>query len=223
MNLIFFDIDGTLLISKGAGGRSIVRVMKSTFQVKDKIARIEIHGQTDRGIATQLFQSHAIDDNEDNWVRFTTGYLEILDDELEKSDGSLLPGIPDLLGVLRQEEHVEMALLTGNIEQGARKKVAHFGIDEFFTWGGFGDNHRDRSEMARNAMQVAQQQLNLEQVENIFVIGDTPNDIRCGKAISATTIAVATAGFSRQELEAHSPDFVFDDLSDLDQIVPVLT
>lgn len=223
MNLLFFDIDGTLLLSQGAGGRSIVRVMKSIFEVQEEIARIEIHGQTDRGIASQLFAAHAIDDNEQNWTKFIDGYLQILDDELASSEGSLLPGIPSLLLKLEQQEHVELALLTGNIEQGARKKVEYFGISEYFSWGGFGDAHRDRADMARNAMQVAQEKMNLDQVENVFVIGDTPNDIRCGKAIDAKTVAVATAGYTRDQLADHDPDYLLDDLANTEEVMSILT
>ena len=210
------------MISQGAGGRSITRVMKSEFGVQEEIARIEIHGQTDRGIATQLFDAHQIEDNEENWNRFTSGYLEILDEELEKSDGHLLPGFPELLEELEKEPQVELALLTGNIAEGAQKKIDFFGIGEFFSWGGFGDQHRDRSDMARGALEVAHSRLDSSSVENVFVIGDTPNDIRCGKAISATTIGVATAGYSYDELETYQPDHLFHDLGDVDRVASLL-
>jgi phosphoglycolate phosphatase len=223
LNLVFFDIDGTLLLSQGAGGRSIVRTMRSVFETKEEIARIEIHGQTDRGIATQLFQAHGIDDTEQNWNRFAAGYLEILGDELCRCEGSLLPGIPVLLPTLQANPNIELALLTGNLQKGAVKKIKHFGIETFFTWGGFGDRHRDRSDLAQNAMELAASNIEIDRLENIFVIGDTPNDIRCGKAISATTIAVATSDFSYNALRSHSPDFVLKDLSDLDQVVSILS
>ena len=220
---MLFDIDGTLLISKGAGGRSITRVMRSTFEIRQEIARIEIHGQTDRGIASQLFRAHSIDDNEENWERFTTGYLDILDEELRNCDGNLLPGIPVLLSVLSENTQIESALLTGNIEQGAKKKIEYFGIEHFFSWGGFGDQHRDRRDLARHTLEIAKSKINPDQLENVFVIGDTPNDIRCGKAISAKTIAVATSGYTCRELESHSPDFVLHDLGDIDKVVSILS
>lgn len=222
MNLIFFDIDGTLLISQGAGGKSITRVMKNVFGVQEEIARIQIHGQTDRGIATQLFDAHSIDDTRDNWQLFTTSYLEILDEELEKSEGHLLPGVPNLLNDLKQRPQVEMALLTGNIARGAQKKVDYFGIGDFFQWGGFGDEHRDRSDMARNAMKIAGERMDLDSIDNVFVIGDTPNDIRCGKAINATTIGVATAGYTFEELADCEPDLVLQDLSNTGRLIEIL-
>lgn len=222
VNLIFFDIDGTLLISQGAGGRSIIRTLRDVFGVTEEIAKIEIHGQTDRGIATQLFLAHNIDDNEENWLKFTAGYLDILDEELEQSGGSLLPGIPELLQSLEPRSDVELALLTGNIARGAQKKVNYFGIGEYFSWGGFGDNHRDRSDMARSAMETARLKVDVDEVNSVFVIGDTPNDIRCGKAIDAVTVAVATAGYTFDELAKCEPDYVLHDLSDLEQVTSIL-
>ena len=223
MNLVFFDIDGTLLISQGAGGKSIVRVMRTIFGIREEIAEIEIHGQTDRGIASQLFQAHAIEETESNWKRFVSGYLGILGEELEACEGSLLPGVPDLLECLARSPQVELALLTGNIEKGARKKVDYFGIGDYFAWGGYGDHHRDRSDLARSAMETAASRLDLETLENVFVIGDTPNDIRCGKAIDAVTVAVATGGSTGEQLRPYTPDFLVNDLSDVESMVEILS
>lgn len=222
LNLIFFDIDGTLLISPGAGGRAITRIMKSTFNLSGEIARIEIHGQTDRGIATQLFKAHGIEDSALNWKRFKNSYLEVLDEELTRAQGCLLPGIQPLLHSLQQSPTIEVALLTGNIEIAAFKKIKHFGIDQYFSWGGFGDQHRDRSDMARAAIKLAGQRKEINSIENVYVIGDTPNDIRCGKAINAITIAVATASYSAEQLSDYDPDWLFPDLSDLDMILSLL-
>lgn len=224
MNLVFFDIDGTLLLSQGAGGRSITKVMREVFGIVGEIARVEIHGQTDRGIATNLFRAHGIEDTDDNWSQFTEAYLEVLDEELASSDGWLLPGFPHLLEELtRQKSRIEMALLTGNMARGARKKVDYFGVGGFFTWGGFGDLHRDRSDLARSTMEMAKSRIKSEPLDEVFVIGDTPNDIRCGKAISAKTIGVATAGYTFEQLQACEPDYVFRDLSDVEAMVSILS
>lgn len=222
MNLLFFDIDGTLLSSQGAGGRSIIRTLKGEFQVREEIARVPIQGQTDRGIATNLFAAHNMDDSPDNWSRFKASYLNFLDEELQQCNGSLLPGVIDLLDDLAGRSQIALALLTGNIEAGAWQKVRYFGVDQFFSWGAFGDEHRDRSDLAKNAMVLAGQKLNFEEIDQVFVIGDTPNDIRCGKAIGATTVAVASAGYSREKLRECRPDFLLDDFSDRDQAISIL-
>ena len=127
-------------------------------------------------------------------------------------------------GKMTARERIEYLLdpKTKNIEIAAFKKIKHFGIDQYCSWGGFGDQHRDRSDMARAAIKLAGQRKEINSIENVYVIGDTPNDIRCGKAINAITIAVATASYSVEQLSDYDPDWLFPDLSDLDMILSLL-
>jgi len=100
-----------------------------------------------------------------------------------------------------------LGLLTGNTRAGARIKLAHYGLDQYFDFGGFGDNHFERDDVAREALSATRERLgDAVDLDRVWVIGDTPNDVRCGRAIQARTIAVATGDHTREELAAANPD-----------------
>ena len=116
-----------------------------------------------------------------------------------------------------------LALLTGNLRRGAQLKLAHYGIWDFFEFGAFADDHHDRNYLGPFAQERARAAHSVEfAAANIDVIGDTPHDIACGKAIGARTIAVATGSFSREKLSKHEPDFIFRDFSDVENVMAEL-
>jgi phosphoglycolate phosphatase-like HAD superfamily hydrolase len=116
-----------------------------------------------------------------------------------------------------------LALLTGNLVRGAEIKLAHFGVWHFFEFGAFSDDHHDRNELGHFARARALDRHGIDfPPESIYVIGDTPRDIECGRAIGARTVAIATGIYSRTELAGHRPDFLFEDFSDTAAIVTAL-
>ncbi len=129
--------------------------------------------------------------------------------------GRVLPGIADLLKTLSERDDVLVGLLTGNVRAGARVKLGFFGLYDYFTCGGFGDVHLDRDDVAHEAVGAVQLRLNGSMVrDRVWVIGDTPLDVRCARAIGASVAAVATGWHSTAELAAHAPDLLLTDLSD---------
>jgi phosphoglycolate phosphatase-like HAD superfamily hydrolase len=116
-----------------------------------------------------------------------------------------------------------MGLLTGNFEAGAVCKLEHYKIADYFAFGGYGDVHRHRDDVARDSLGKAQQYLNAEiSPSDVWVIGDTPSDVQCGRAIGANVIAVATGLFKLEELEATNPDHLFADFADVDRVVSTI-
>src|SRR5205085_6726418 len=120
---------------------------------------------------------------------------------------------------LRKQRHgredVAVGLLTGNIRAGARVKLGHFGLFDYFALGGFGDHHFDRDDVAREAWDEIHRRFNGRvAAERVWVIGDTPLDVRCARCIGAKAVAVATGWHSRDELAEHAPDLLLTDLSD---------
>jgi phosphoglycolate phosphatase len=218
--LLLFDIDGTLIASGGAGERALRAAVREQFGIDDDLKTIEIAGRTDSGIARQLFARHGIEESPENFARFFDGYLHHLERLLPQIHGRLLPGILPLLEALKAHPDVVLALLTGNLARGARLKLTHYGVWHYFEFGAYADDHHDRNELGRFACARALEQRGCEFApEQIFVLGDTPHDIACARAIGAKAIAVVTGGATREQLATHAPDFLFDDLSDLDAVL----
>jgi phosphoglycolate phosphatase-like HAD superfamily hydrolase len=215
MHVFLFDIDGTLLSSGGAGKSAMEAALCQCFGVVLSRQRIPFAGRTDRAIAKDLFALHDVPFAEDTFQRFVVCYLQLLPAHLQRCAGAVLPGIASLLQRLRQRGDVALGLLTGNLQRGAKLKLGHYAIDDYFAFGGFGDVHHDRDEVARESIVAAAAHLGrAPDLERVWVIGDTPLDIRCARAVGARVAAVATGGHSVAELQAAGPDLVFGDLTD---------
>ncbi|MEO7166198.1 MAG: HAD family hydrolase [Spartobacteria bacterium] len=218
--LLLFDIDGTLIHSGGAGLQALQDVLRDDFGIVDNLDGIEVAGRTDSGIVHQILRKQKIEPNEENTDRFLAHYLELLADELPQCAGRVLPGVAELLPLLQARPQNVLALLTGNLRRGAQLKLEHYGIWDFFAFGAFADDHHDRNELGRFAQQRARERYTRDfDGAAIDVIGDTPHDIACGKAIGARTIAVATGSFTRAQLAACEPDRIVDDFSEFEAVI----
>jgi phosphoglycolate phosphatase len=227
MKLVLFDIDGTLLSSEGAGVRAMRGALTELFgTIGDPAYRYD--GKTDRQIVRDLMRGHGhhdeyIDERMDELLDL---YLKGLAREVESGERvpRALPGIPELLDALESKEHVTLGLLTGNIEPGAKVKLAAAGVDvSRFRVNAFGSDHEHRPELPGVAQRRAADFLGRELSGNaIYVIGDTPADIRCGDAIGARAIGVATGHYSVEELRRHEPYAVFENLAGTSAVVRVI-
>jgi phosphoglycolate phosphatase-like HAD superfamily hydrolase len=218
--LLLFDIDGTLITSGGAGEAALKDAMRSRFGVEEDLAGIILAGATDARIARELLEKHGISVSPENVAALLDTYLGHLSERIGRHNGKLLPGIVPLLNVLSQREDAVLALLTGNVSRGAEIKLTHYGVWDFFEFGAFADDHHDRNELGKFARARALERHGEEfPPSRIYVIGDTPKDIECGRAIGACTVAIATGHYSAAELKEHSPNFLFEDLSDTDRVV----
>lgn len=219
-HVLFFDIDGTLLRTGGAGQKAMERALVEEFGVDCGFDRILTAGRTDCGIVDEIFARHGLSDTPVERARFRQSYLERLSLFLERNEGGLLPGVVPLLESLAATRGVYLSLLTGNYAEGAWTKLRHFGLDRFFQTGGFGDDHAHRNDVARVARHTVQSHLGIDLSEcRLWVIGDTPADIRCGQAIGARTIGVATGVYSLAELEPHAADHLFEDFGEPGDVI----
>ena len=221
--LLLFDIDGTLITSGGAGEAALKDAMRSRFDVEEDLDGIILAGATDARIARELLQKHSIAVSAENVAALLDTYLGHLDERIGRHDGKLLPGIVPLLNALSERSDAVLALLTGNVSRGAEIKLTHYGVWDFFEFGAFADDHHDRNELGKFARARALERHGEEfPPSRIYVIGDTPKDIECGRAIGAFTVAIATGHYSSAELRDHAPDFLFEDLSDTARVVALL-
>ncbi len=214
MNLFLFDIDGTLVSTGGAGIAALEAGLAEEFGIGGCIEKLTLSGRTDRAIATDLLRLSGLADSDENRSRLQEAYLRHLPSCLHRLRGRILPGVVELLERLRQRPNTMIGLLTGNIRHGARIKLGHFGLAEHFAFGGFGDRHLDRDEVAREALAAWQEHVGYNSSPQcIWVIGDTPHDITCARAIAARSVAVATGWHPREELANYRPDVLLDDLT----------
>lgn len=218
--LLLWDIDGTLLHTGRAGAHALSRIVREEFGAEDDLSDIEFAGKTDRAIMRDILSKYGKPIDDESVRPFTEKYIARLPNELPRRDGYVLPGIRELLTKLRTRPHIVLGLLTGNLERGAKLKLQHYGLAEFFDFGAFADDHHDRNELGAFARERAREKHGHDfDAADIDVIGDTGHDIACGKAFGARTIAVATGSWSRERLAQHAPDFLFDDFSAVEDVL----
>ena len=214
MHAVLFDIDGTLIHTDGSGMTALQIAFAEAFD-RPRPAEIEMAGRTDRGIVAALFREHGIEDSWGNWERFSTAYLRHLVVQLPLRAGRILPGVVALLEQLASRRDVAVGLLTGNMRDGARIKLQHFGLDGYCPFGGFGERHPERNAVAAEALaaacRFAGQALPSERV---WVVGDTPWDIRCARHIGAKAVAVSSGFAPREALARENPDLLLPDLQE---------
>jgi phosphoglycolate phosphatase len=221
--LLLFDIDGTLIHSGGAGVHALKSAFTERFGIVDDLHDIEIAGMTDSGIVVSILNKHKIPATNENVSAFLDSYVHFLSLELPRRVGKLLPGVLELLEKLKSRPHLVLALLTGNVSRGAQLKLEHYGVWHFFEFGAFADDHHDRNRLGTVARARAKEKHGRQfSTSEIDVIGDTPRDIACGKAFGARTIAVATGTWKRDQLAKYEPDFLIDDLSNVQGIIDTL-
>jgi phosphoglycolate phosphatase-like HAD superfamily hydrolase len=223
MHVFLFDIDGTLVLSGGAGKAAMEAALRSAFGTKSGTTGIPFSGRTDRAILRDLFRRHGIEESAENAQRFLTVYLQHLPGCLSRHRGEILPGVAALLEQLHAHTHVMLGLLTGNVREGARLKLGHFGLFHYFRFGGYGDRHLHRDDVAREALGELRSHHGGDVAgERIWVIGDTPLDVQCARAIGARAAAVATGWHPREELAASKPDLLLNDFSDPEPLLACL-
>src|SRR5216110_1574886 len=211
--LLLFDIDGTLIHSGGAGVHALKSAFRERFGIADDLHGIEIAGMTDSGIVVSILNKHKIPATTENISAFLDSYVHFLSLELPRRRGKLLPGVLELLQRLKSRRHLVLALLTGNVSRGAQLKLEHYGVWHFFEFGAFADDHHDRNRLGSFARaRTKKTQARRFSTSESDVMGDTPRDIACGKALGARTIAVATGIWSRDQLAKYQPDFLIGDL-----------
>lgn len=224
MHVCLFDIDGTLLNTGGAGQAAMEAAMREQFGEREPVAGISYAGRTDRGIIQDIFRFYGLELSEDVRATFIAAYLRHLPAELACRPGLILPGVVELLSHLHKRDDVTLGLLTGNLLEGARRKLQHHGLDDYFDFalGAFGDEHVDRDDVARAALAVLSKHAPIADrmsLERLWVIGDTPADVRCARAIGAKALAVATGIYSRDELEGSGPDRLVDSFEDAEAVL----
>ena len=222
MPILLFDIDGTLVRTGGAGKAAMESALRAAFGVREIRDTVSYSGRTDRAIARDLLRVHDINPTQANQDRLRDEYLAQLPASLATHGGVVCPGVNELLAELRTRSGVVLGLLTGNVRAGANRKLAHFGLWDFFACGGFGDDHYERDDVARAAVAEVRAHLGRDfAAGDVWVIGDTPLDVQCARAVGAKAVTVATGWHPMEELQSHAPDLALADLSNPEDLLRV--
>lgn len=226
MKVLFWDIDGTLLRTGKAGLYAFQEATRQILGQTADFGRITTAGMTDCYIAAQIIQSTTGKEATDSDIAsLIQRYEELLPVHLAERQGYAIPPVTEILAELDTHPGFVSLLLTGNTIAGAKAKLTCYGLAQYFdfTASAFGDCCHNRSEVAAQALAHLRSRHPEVGLTDVYVIGDTPNDIRCGKEIGARTVAVATGTFSVQELAAHSPWWVIETLPFPSEFIHELT
>jgi phosphoglycolate phosphatase-like HAD superfamily hydrolase len=226
--LVLFDIDGTILLTAGAGRRAILAALTEEMDDHEAFDRIRFDGKTDPQIVAELLEA-AGDPNPREPTRLREvcrRYVGHLARELERptTHTTLMPGVRPLLDRLEAEAGLVLGLLTGNVADGAALKLRSGGIDPGrFRVGAFGSDSAHRSDLPAIAARRAEPMFGrVPAGADVVIIGDTPADIHCGAALSARAVAVATGGYTVADLAACGPHAVFENLSDTARVMEAI-
>lgn len=222
MKTCLFDIDGTLVMTGGAGQQAFAEAFAELFDVPEISQDVSFAGRSDRAIALDLMRAHGIPGDEENWRRFRAGYAKRLPAALERCTGSVLPGVESLIAKLEALGDVKLGLLTGNLRETAEVKLAYYGLWRHFSFGGFGDIHTSRNDIATTAVEEAVKHHEAEGVDYdhfVVVIGDTQHDVTCAKSIGAKAVAVPTGHTPAETLRAAGPDLLVETLEDCNSLL----
>ena len=213
MKLLLFDIDGTLVLTGGSGIRALHRAFCQVVGIVNALDGIRLHGKTDPAIVREIFSARGALQNADSYDQILAAYVEFLPEEVQRSENyRVLPGILRFLQDFQGRSDLAFGLATGNVEAGARIKLARGNLNRFFAFGGFGSDAENRTELVRRAAHNGSRLAGVTIDPNdIFVIGDTPRDIAAGREAGYRTVGVATSDYSTEDLSAAGADFVLSD------------
>jgi phosphoglycolate phosphatase len=222
--LVLFDIDGTILLSSGAGRRAIIAALAEDVGTHESWERIRFDGKTDPQILVELLEAagHSEDPDEERVRTLGRKYVGLLREELSRPGHrtTLMPGILPLLDRVEQDALTVPGLLTGNFAEGAALKLHSGGINPArFRVGAYGSDSPHRAELPPIAARRAEAIFGrVPSGHEVVIVGDTPADVTCGQCIGARAIGVATGGYSTAELAAAGAYAVFSDLSETDAV-----
>ena len=224
--LVLFDIDGTLVLTGGAGLRAMNTALEEVLGRSEGLDGIPVAGRTDWAILAEAVRVLNRELDAPLLEQLRDRYIANLALEIERPGRgvkAVMPGIRELLSVIEERDDTFLGLLTGNFEEGARIKLSHFDLWRYFKCGAFGGDSADRNELVPVAVSRAAAR-GLPRIEpaDVLVVGDTPHDIACAHAAGATPVGVATGGYSVAQLRESGAEIVFQDLSDASAFVRLL-
>jgi phosphoglycolate phosphatase-like HAD superfamily hydrolase len=228
MKILLFDIDGTLLLSGGAGARAIDRAFFELYGVRGAFGSVVPDGKTDPIIFREIIANHrlAIVDEAASFSALESCYARHMADEMPRSESArLMPGAVPILERLASAQGVALGLLTGNFEVTARIKLDRFDLNRFFPFGAFASDSDDRTRLVPIAVRRAEEHLEraIDLGPQVVVVGDTPRDVECAIVHGATAVGVAASRYGADELQAAGAHHVIPTLEDTEEFMAAIS
>jgi phosphoglycolate phosphatase len=226
--LVLFDIDGTILLTAGAGRRAIVAAVSEEVGDSSRLKEVRFDGKTDPQIVVELLEAAGRrgPHRAERISALCARYVDLLEQELRRpaTRTTVMPGVHRLLDSLEAEQGVVLGLLTGNMAAGATLKLSAAGLDPSrFRVGAYGSDAAHRPDLPPIAARRAEPYFGrVPSGSDVVIIGDTPADIACGGCISARAVGVATGAYSVEDLAGCGPHAVFENLSDTDRVLEAI-
>jgi len=219
--LVLFDVDHTLLSSSSAHWMAYKMAFKKVYDIELPQDFPSWQGYTDLQIIYSFMKEYELGRDELKAQEI----IRVMVEEFMRQDLSksyLLSGVEELLSELKKDDDIIIGLVTGNVEDIAYAKLKHLRIEEYFVLGGFGGISDVRADLVHDAIRKAEHNYGKIDKRNIFIVGDTHNDIKAARDASVRVIAVATGHVSIDELKRHNPDYLFNNLTDTKKIIDVI-
>jgi phosphoglycolate phosphatase-like HAD superfamily hydrolase len=223
--VVLFDIDGTLVLTGGAGMRAMNRACEEIAGAIDALHEVPVAGRTDWIILHDAMGKLGKELEDGLLATIRSRYVTYLQEEIQhRGHGikSVLPGVGELLDRLSARDDVFLGLVTGNFEEGARIKLEYFDLWRYFRYGAYGDDAKDRNALVPFALERARACGLSDSSHDVLVVGDTPHDVSCALAAGAMPIGVATGSYTAEEIKASGAEVVFPDLSDAEAFLALL-
>jgi phosphoglycolate phosphatase len=233
VRILLWDIDGTLTrsIRQGSYKEYFATAMEKVYGSRGNLDLIQASGMTDTQIMFEALRDEGftpekiLGAKEDLLKTFREEMLIV--HKRSENHYEVLEGVSEILEKTDKSAHFINALLTGNLSCAAEIKLQSVGLWKYFEGkpNAFGEISHDRRELAVEAGELFNEFYDFEfKSEQFIVIGDTPNDIACARALGAKAVAVATGkNHPKEELAGHKPDFIFDDLKNTAEVLTVLS
>ncbi|MEJ2637520.1 MAG: HAD family hydrolase [Calditrichia bacterium] len=223
--LILFDIDGTLILTRGIAAGLMAECISIVLKRPIQWSMKDFVGNTDRSIINTLLRRNgaiepSLDDMSEKALEI---YLKHLSREINR-DGvvNILPGVEMLLAELHRDERFALGLLTGNVREGARIKLTGHRLYDYFPIGAFGNDALKRELLPPFAIQRAEKYYHLFfNRGDIWIVGDSVNDIKCAHANHLHSLAVTTGHQKKEELQEYRPTVLIPDLSDVQKVMDI--
>ena len=215
--MVLFDIDGTLLETGGAGREAFIRGLARVTGVRDDLAYLSFAGNTDRNVLDQVMRERGLRFGAEETRRIFAEIALELRGLLKERPAREVAGAGRFVARLAAQG-AGLGLVTGNIRACAYLKLGSVGMDSYFRFGGFGDEHAERSKIALSALAAAREMGMEAAAGGVCLVGDTPLDVAAGRAVGVPVVGVASGKFGEKELLEAGASVVVKDFSEPERL-----